>query len=116
MKRIILSTCCFISFGAFSQTYTFTKNQEIARIHELKNESTAYYSLFETTTSITSDYLVELSSIMDFKDGYVKIDLIDEHTLRVLHESFIETKDIIDVLNFNNLTWIHSTRELTTFK
>lgn len=116
MKSILFYICCLVSFGAFSQTYTFTKNQEIARFNEVQKTTSAMQSTFTTTAEIDDNYLSELASVMEYKDGYVQLVLVDSHTIRVLHENFIAMKDIIDVATFQNTTWTLLSNELSSFK
>jgi hypothetical protein len=97
-KTIFLFAICFFSTGVFSQTSVFELNQEKARYNQSKNISQIVSNTFVSQTPITASDLSQISALMEGKDGYVSCTLNAQNKLIIQHESWVETKDIKDVI------------------
>lgn len=97
-KTIFLFAICFFSNGVFSQTSVFELNQEKARYNQSKNVSKIVSNTFVSQTPVTGSDFTQISDVMREKDGYVSCTLSTQNKLIVEHESWVETKDIEDVI------------------
>ncbi|TSJ44990.1 hypothetical protein [Fluviicola chungangensis] len=99
MKKIcFLFVICFFSQGVFSQTSVFKLNQEKARYNQTQHTSQIVSNTFYSQTPVTQADLVQISAVMENKDGYVSCTLTPQNKLVVEHENWVETKDIVDVI------------------
>ncbi len=99
MKKILsVLALCLLSGGAFSQTTTFGLNQEKARYNQAKNISQIISTDFTSTVTISNSHLMQIAAVMEQKDGYVSCTLTPQNELIVVHENWLETKDILDVI------------------
>ena len=98
-KALFLFAICFFSNGVFSQTSAvFELNQEKARYNQSKSVSQIVSSTFHSKTTITQADFTQIAAVMEQKDGYVSCTLNAENKLIVQHESWLELKDIQDVI------------------
>lgn len=99
MKRILsVLALCLLSGGVFSQTATFELNQEKARYNQAKNVSQIIAANFSSTTTISDSHFMQIAAVMEQKDGYVSCTLTPQNELIVTYESWVEVKDILDVI------------------
>lgn len=97
-KTIFLFAICFFSNGVFSQTSVFELNQEKARYNQTQNSSQIVSNTFYSGTPISNSDFTQISAVMEQKDGYVSCTLSAQNKLIVEHESWLEPKDIKDVI------------------
>lgn len=97
-KTLFLFAICFFSNGVFSQTSVFELNQEKARYNQSKNVSQMVSSTFHSKTTITNSDFNQIAAVMEQKDGYVSCTLNAQNNLIVVHENWVELKDIQDVI------------------
>lgn len=97
-KTLFLFAICFLSNGVFSQTSVFELNQEKARYNQSKNVSQIVSHIFYSETPISNSDFTQISAVMEQKDGYVSCTLNEQNNLVVEHESWVEVKDIKDVI------------------
>lgn len=97
-KTLSALALCLLSGGVFSQTATFELNQEKARYNQSKNISQIITANFSSTTTISDSHFTQITAVMEQKDGYVSCKLTPQNELIVTYESWVETKDILDVI------------------
>lgn len=99
MKKILsVLALCVLCGGAFSQTATFELNQEKARYNQTKNVSQIVSTGFTSTTTISNSHFTQIAAAMEQKDGYVSCTLTPQNELIISHESWLDVKDILDVI------------------
>lgn len=99
MKTVILCALGLMSFQSFGQTTVFEKNQEVARYNTLKNISQTVVLTFESTEAISPEIYTSICQAMQVKEGYVNFTMINNRSVTVSFENWIQEKDILDVLN-----------------
>jgi hypothetical protein len=115
MKKLIaISFVCLVNYS-FSQSTTFDKNQEIARLHVISHLSTIETKSFQSEGIITPEIYQAICQIMIEKDGYVSCTRTNDNKLTIQLESWIPENDVLDVLNqfgikFHPLTQLHPSK------
>lgn len=97
-KTIFLFAICFFSNGVFSQTSIFELNQEKARYNQSKSISQIVSNTFYSQEQISNSDFLQISAVMEQKDGYISCSLTPQNKLVVEHENWIPLKDIKDVI------------------